>query len=113
MNQQEIFDKVWAGLKSQGFVRSMDGTGCAYRGNNGMKCAAGWLITDDNLAAEWEGSSIQPEWMGQGGLPEETTNDNYGLIRDLQVAHDHGVHPVTMQEGLTAVARKYQLSVPE
>lgn len=56
--QQEIFDKVMRHLLTQG-ERSVDREGhCAYRGDNGKKCAIGCLISDDAYNPDIEGRGI-------------------------------------------------------
>lgn len=57
---QEVFDISVGGVISQGCasVSLESGTGgCRYRGPNGTKCAAGFLIPDDKYKPEFEGVS--------------------------------------------------------
>jgi len=54
MNAQEVFNTVVAHLRAQGKQSlSKDGT-CAYRGEDGLKCAAGILIEDNEYVPEME-----------------------------------------------------------
>ena len=63
---------------------------CAYRGGDGCRCAAGWLIPDDLYDSEFEGSG----WMGilhiedalQFSTPASPFKDR--LIEDMQEIHD-------------------------
>lgn len=51
MTLQEMFNIVWNGLKGQNWQQCTDARGnCVYRGPNGMKCAAGHVFTDGDIA---------------------------------------------------------------
>lgn len=53
--EQEVFDQVAVHLLNQGArsERKLDGL-CLYRGEGGMKCAAGCLIVDEEYREEME-----------------------------------------------------------
>lgn len=54
MNQQEIFDKVATHLLTQN-ARSLSQKGdCVYRGDKGLMCAVGCLITDEAYHSDLE-----------------------------------------------------------
>lgn len=63
MNKQKIFDTVWNGIVSQGGA-SIDPVTvtCLYRGPNGRKCAAGWMIPNEKEHLIRENCSIQSAW---------------------------------------------------
>ena len=63
MTNQQIFNKVAKHLLKQG-RRARDGNGCAYRGENGTKCAVGCLIPDALYDDRLEGSSVR--YVGDG-----------------------------------------------
>lgn len=48
MTKQEAFTKAYLALKTQG-KKSLDGPFCAYRGENGTRCAVGHLLTDEDM----------------------------------------------------------------
>lgn len=81
---QEVFDQVAKHLLTQmrKSFRSFKGAEyCVYRGDDGLKCAAGCLIADD----EYDESSMERRsWYGIGAVP----NDHSDLIRELQIVHD-------------------------
>ena len=80
---QQVFDQVATHLLTQGRP-SLDGTGrCAYRGINGLQCAAGCLIGDDEGPENLEGRGWT-QLESDGLVPR----DHAKLIRRLQVAHD-------------------------
>lgn len=83
---EEVFMFVWRKLKGQGQKSLINeiGSKCAYRGNNGTKCAAGWLIPDSVYKKDFESLSIElifafPE------VPQATIT----FIGALQQAHDY------------------------
>lgn len=80
---QEVFDWVAFNLLRQN-ARSKSSHGpCAYRGLNGLKCAAGWLIADDEYDPKFETTT----WHGVTDiLRTHFVHDK--LIFDLQQLHD-------------------------
>ena len=85
MTNQQAFDIVAEGLLRQN-AKSMcvTGTECMYRGFNGRKCAAGFLIPDEKYERSLEYQSVDNREVLDvlpGGL-------NVGLIKALQFTHD-------------------------
>ena len=114
MTNQEIFNTIYLGLESQGFKRSRDEMRgyCMFRGDNGMKCAAGWLIPDEEYDEDFEnqGMVVQNDWfINHFG---DAYGDTIWLIRDLQKIHDGSKTPDEMKEGLTRFAKHSNLTVP-
>ncbi len=106
--QQELFDKIFTGLRSQGFERSMVGSSCKYRGEQGRKCAVGYLIPDSHYTEELEGSGLYfLDTRKQVSVPKE----NLLFLCELQNIHDCS-HQM-MEEELRRFAEKNQLTVPE
>lgn len=83
--EQEVFDWVVYNLRRQG-CRSVAHGGCKYRGPNGTRCAAGWLIADDEY---------RPDWDDEGGYRWGTIAlaarvfAHKSLITELQNIHDN------------------------
>lgn len=98
---QEVFDQVVKHLRKQG-AKSVDSVGyCKYRTRNGLKCAAGCLIGDDEYNEGMEGVS----WfnLNDEGAHEGSHMD---LIHDLQVMHDQ--YEVDLWENrLVEIANKH------
>jgi hypothetical protein len=86
--QQDIFDRVYLGLKGQGFRPSvtLDNPGCAYRGAEGLKCAAGHLIPDDDYRESMEGYPASDLDFFKKKYDSEVMK----FIDTLQEAHDGG-----------------------
>lgn len=109
MTNQEIFDIVYKGLRSQKFERSMlsDGETCAYRGCNG-KCAAGWIIPDELYKEEYEGNIIYNVIELSNFL-----GNKVNFINRLQEIHDESEEPHIMKNKLKEFAEQYDLRIPE
>lgn len=123
MAQQALFNQVYRGLQAQGFERARDSMGlCAYRANEGRKCAAGHLINDDEYTPELEGCSLRA-----GVLTGRTSNQNllaYALLKsgvpipllqtvtELQEIHDLNPLPENMKAALVVYAEQHGLVVP-
>ena len=104
---QEVFDQVAAHLLTQGKqsrARNVDkGTYCAYRGDQGLKCAAGCLIGDDEYYVSMEGVGWDI-FVKEGRV----TKKHYDLIRSLQLMHD--TQPSSIWEDcLKKMAHDYNL----
>lgn len=110
MNRQEAFNKMWNGLKSQGWQASIGsddywGT-CAYRGEEDRKCAVGWCIPDDKYRPWFDESngtltdilkiceldSIELEWWERAqGLHDNATSPEDMENDFRQFAHENGL----------------------
>lgn len=103
---QEVFDWVVFNLLRQNARSAVDdfvSHQCKYRGPDGLKCAAGWLIADDEYADEMEGTSW-PYIVDEFELPSE----HQWLIGALQRVHD-GFKVEDWPAGLLDVARSFML----
>ncbi len=80
---QEVFDQVVDHLMNQN-KESMNNFMCRYRNSDGLKCAAGCLIGDNEYNKAWEG--IGWDEMVKSGYVSESHN---WLIRKLQRVHDN------------------------
>lgn len=97
MNAQEIFDTAAVGVIRQGRQSANAFGTCVYRGPNGRKCAAGFLLPDEVYDPSMD---CDDEETGQGTgwsnlvkrfssrLPVDLIN-NSDLIADLQSCHDN------------------------
>lgn len=102
--EQEVFDQVAEHLLKQ-MAQSRQSTGCAYRGNNGLKCAAGCLIADDEYSEEFENIA----WSELGRKIPNFPKKHSGLIQGLQAIHDTRP-PVCWPYYLQKLAREYRLT---
>lgn len=112
--RQEIFDIAWNGLKAQGFARSAveNEYGCLYRGPNGLRCAIGHCISDEEYREVFEGTGISTDNGYSLRKAARISTDDLGFAGDLQAAHDENPAPDAMKEALLDLALRYSLTVP-
>ena len=89
---QEVFDHISFFLLKQGRksgYHDSAGFECAYRGDNGTKCAAGCIVEDEKYDSAMEGKS----WFND--YNDDTVTDKFGithshgkLITSMQIIHD-------------------------
>lgn len=79
---QQVFDYAVEKVKQQGQPSIIAGK-CRYRGNNGVKCAAGHLMGDDEYKECFEGC----EWSALNDN-RDVPDVHLNLICSLQNAHD-------------------------
>ena len=114
MTNQEAFDKIVARL-IDGTGRADDGEGgCMYRAPNGLSCAVGCLIPDDEYDEGIEGEYVHAlDYLGcLDGL-------NVEMLEDAQDVHDYcrnwtgtKLNDKGIQE-LKRIAADYNLKMPE
>lgn len=105
MKIQELFDTVATHLLTQK-KRATNTHGCAYRGENGLKCAVGCLIPDSKYDPELEGSCASARAVAKAaGLRGEQQRL---LAEKLQAVHDDD-HPSTWHGALHRVAAEFNL----
>jgi hypothetical protein len=119
MTEQEIFDQVFAGLKNQGFVKSVaheyfaymweGAVSCRYRGAFDCKCAAGHIIPDDEYNDDMEFKRVHAVDYFEKNFPVEQRT----FLTVLQFAHDDADSPEDMRERLIYRAREWGLVVNE
>ena len=114
MDRQQIFDTVADGLIAQGRKSTRkvsNGLALAYRGDDGRKCAAGFLIPDLMYRREemeghlFNDHAFDAVRRAQGIMPEDGT-----LIVQLQWIHD-SCEPTSWREELAALGHRFQLDI--
>jgi len=101
---QEVYDQVKTHLLSQ-MRRSEANGNCSYRGEGGLKCAAGILISDEEM--ENLGIWNNETWdrlVKRKLVPQAHQN----LIIDLQIVHDT-VCVIDWKKHLLTLAIKYDV----
>lgn len=100
---QEVFDQAVNHLRVQGKRSALDplvlSESCLYRSEDGLKCAAGCFIADDEYEPEMEGKS----WIHE--MFPEAHRD---LIQSLQTIHDHN-HINKWEMKFEELAKEYNL----
>ena len=108
LTEQELFDKVANHLLTQN-KKSYNSAenACAYRSPDGLKCAAGCLIEDNEYTDGLEGKT----WAGL--LVRRCVKDDHSsLIMRLQKIHDHK-RPCEWKDKLKNLAEEYNLKFNE
>lgn len=92
MNTREIFEKVRNHLLEQKCRSLSDGFRCAYRGENGTKCAVGALIDDRFYDLYLEENSIKDPRVlvaVEQSIGRELSFREQQMLHDLQNLHDN------------------------
>lgn len=102
---QAIYDRIVTHLgKQKRRALDEDGLACVYRGPNGIMCAVGCELTDEEYKPSMEGHSVDGIDLPKRLAPHK------GMLADLQNAHDDGAtnEDGTFKKGhgLTTVARR-------
>lgn len=110
MKPQTMFNRVKKHLLKQHEKSFLPGPGnhCAYRGINGLKCAAGILLPDKYYHENMEKFDIVGVMKKSPGLKYYWGSENVPLIQSLQGVHD-GSRPEEWEEKLNRVADEYNL----
>lgn len=96
-SMQTVFDTATAGVIAQG-VQSIGpdlnfgGTICLYRGKDGIKCAVGHVLSDEQMVKYAIGENMNPylfpsELLNEL-LPGYDNNTQKTFLAQLQTAHD-------------------------
>jgi hypothetical protein len=108
MTRQEIFDKIYLGMKSQGFRQCTDGYECRYRNKRKkLRCTAGWLIPDsDYNARKMEGFLIKE-------LDFFKDMEHIDFIEEIQEIHDESMMIEEMRYRLQQLGLRHELEIPD
>jgi hypothetical protein len=95
--KQRIFNIVAKHLLTQKKLSIGLDNGCAYRGKDGRKCAAGCLIDDEHYLPEFEGKTIDSTDVTQAIIKSGVNYSEYvhGFIYDLQRHVHDAVYIIT------------------
>lgn len=118
---QTIFDMATAGVMAQGMPSlgstSCGATICMYRGNGGMKCAIGHVLSDDQMAkyniAEDSNPYVFPSELLNELLPGHDENTQKTFLAELQSAHDEAMRSNfigSFTERVNKVAKGFDLN---
>jgi len=90
-NLEPVFVKVANHLLKQNARSIGRAGGCAYRGENGCKCAVGCLFPDDRYHPSMEGVGIRSQIVGMVVAQELgfANRSSVLLLEELQSLHDY------------------------
>lgn len=108
MTNQEAFTAMVQHLRKQG-CKSQDEQHqtCLYRGPNGLKCAVGVLIPDEEYRDEWDEKGWQVaklECVSLRGI-------DMHLLKQMQSTHDHISVPF-WESHFEGIANQFRLTLP-
>lgn len=116
MTTQEIFEKALRGVIAQGALAQTQTGSCAYRFADGRKCAAGHILTEEQL------DRIYAVGLNERGfaavndfleLFDESNSQEFALIEAMQRAHDTANNLEAFKAGMKRVASNFDLSYPK
>lgn len=114
---QEVLEQVVRGVVAQG-VPSVDAMGyCVYRGPNGLKCAAGQVIRDNEYDPLMEGAVFGMTHRKREFATPERLRPHVDLLQKLQEAHDNSKDEADFVNAFLSKARttamRFHLTMPE
>jgi hypothetical protein len=113
MNKQEVYNKVRDHLLKQN-AKSKNDNSCAYRGDNGMMCAAGCLIPDELYNPDIDSLEDGLTWNSLVREHRKIANaistdvEVHEFIRLLQLVHDEQ-SPERWEKSLMQLALEHGL----
>lgn len=110
MTAQEVFNKVAYHLINQD-KKAKEGVGCVYRTSEGLKCAAGCLIPDEEYNPCFERSRAIILENKYGLFTRLGLNEHMDLINYLQTIHDLS-KVVNWKSQLRKLAKEFNLEIP-
>lgn len=111
--QQQVFDFVVTHLMTQGKKSDDEDGDCRYRTPEGLKCAVGCLMSDEEYNPKYEGCSVpylQMVFREDSFLNLIATYEK--LLTELQYVHDTYT-PEAWSEQLQEVADTFKLEMPK
>lgn len=108
--EQQIFDQVARHLLKQGKQAKNSDGACKYRTTDGLMCAAGCLIAEDEYSPDFEMLGSWPSVVRRKG--DTVTPVHEYFITQLQQMHDrHALHdePLDFAARLKLFARNHKL----
>lgn len=108
MTKQEMFNKAYIGLASQGWKRCLERGSCSYGNDLGHRCAWGWV--DTTLSGDIMGPVRDLRDDGIG-LAASLSDDQLEFAGDLQACHDEASDG-TLKDAFRRFARRHRLAVP-
>jgi hypothetical protein len=109
LTKQEMFDRAYRGLASQGWRAALSGSACAYVGMEGMRCAWGWV---DLSLTEIHRGTVEDLRNAKIGLAANLDFDDLAFASDLQRCHDESKDGDGMRSDFNAMALRYGLTIP-
>lgn len=107
--RQEIFNMAYLGLAMQGWKQSLKGEGCVYRSVDGLKCAIGHCIADEDYNKNFEVTLGLSDAIL---FASKIDHKDLDFASKLQHCHDWSFSPENMKERMEFFAEQYKLTIP-
>lgn len=104
---QDIFDQAANHLLTQ-MKQSRNNSTCLYRSDDGLKCAVGCFIEDDEYIEDMEGECV--ESLIVNGRMSSISRDRLKLLDALQSMHDSSIDPDQWSSELEGIAAEFNLN---
>lgn len=116
LTKQEAFNLAYRGLKSQGFKSStiLGTISCVYRHPDGLKCAVGHIMTDEEYRPNFDEHSGVTAATVARLLNWQIVDEPFQVdfLTRLQEVHDEAANPSDMVLRLEDFADSYNLEIP-
>lgn len=123
-SRQEMFNRAWNGLKSQGWEPAFAAGSCEYITQDGKRCAWGWVDPEGTVSPLGYGriGSVNSLRMEAGGLARRLSESDAAFAMELQDAHDRvplasergaSGRFTSLEESMRDFAGRHQLTIPE
>lgn len=111
MTAQEVFDTVASHLLRQNkqSISIYDEGSCRYRSSEGLMCAVGILLTDEEYKIDWEGVGSDELFDSIPSFNDRVGHTNIDIVRELQKLHDT-YEPQFWKVKLALLAANYGLT---
>lgn len=110
LTKQEMFNRAYIGLASQGFKQCIDALGsCLYDDGLGHHCAWGWV---DTSLGPLQRGGVDGLCSARIGVAQSLRGSDIDFARELQHCHDCSRYPASMKSRLLVLANKWWLTVP-
>ena len=112
MTAQQIFDKVAIHLLTQNKRAIDEDKICKYRTEDGLKCAVGCLIPDEDYDPRMELMTFPILFLSPNRqrFPQlHPLHDHISILQELQRIHDRSL-PETWKHRLTLLAEQFDLN---
>lgn len=92
MTHQEMFEKAVRGVLAQGrLAQDSPGGSCFYEMQDGSRCAAGHLLTDEQIAQVIEREANENSFASINSWLHVVPAENQNFVADLQQVHDGAI----------------------
>ena len=118
ISNQEMFDRAWKRLKSQGWKVAIEDGACQYLTESGLRCAWGHVDPEGTTLKHLDGrqlplcGSVDALATLKKGIAGILDSVQLDFARSLQRCHDRSGDP-NLETNMRSFAKEWCLSIPE